>query len=121
MLTVEDISNVEFTKTLGGYKTSEVDNFLDQCADTVSALNKEITALNKKLEVLADKVVEYREKLDAYQKEEDSIKTALVAAQRMGDNVVREAGKKSGTAAARRRDQSAEHKRDRLEADRGGN
>ena len=95
MLTAEDISNVEFTKTLGGYKTGEVDNFLDQCADTVSALNKEIAALNKKLEVLADKVVEYREKLDAYQKEEDSIKTALVTAQRMGDNVVREAGKKA--------------------------
>ncbi|MBR7092632.1 MAG: DivIVA domain-containing protein [Clostridia bacterium] len=95
MLTVEDISNVEFTKTLGGYKTSEVDHFLDQCADTVSALNKEITALNKKLEVLADKVVEYREKLDAYQKEEDSIKTALVTAQRMGDNVVRDATKKA--------------------------
>ena len=69
MLTAEDISNVEFTKTLGGYKTAEVDDFLDECADTVAALTNERLALNKKLEVLADKVVEYREKLEAYQKE----------------------------------------------------
>lgn len=95
MLTAEDISNVEFTKTLGGYKTAEVDDFLDECADTVAALTNERLALNKKLEVLADKVVEYREKLEAYQKEEDSIKTALVTAQRMGDSVLREANQKA--------------------------
>ena len=95
MLTAEDISNVEFTKTLGGYKTAEVDDFLDECADTVAALTNERLALNKKLEVLADKVVEYREKVEEYQREEDSIKTALVTAQRMGDSVLREANQKA--------------------------
>ena len=60
MLTPDDIRNIAFTKTMGGYKTAEVDTFIDQCADTVTALIKEKNELSKKLEVLADKLVEYR-------------------------------------------------------------
>lgn len=88
MLTPEQIRTVEFTKSLGGYKTSEVDVFIDQCADTVTMLLAEKADLNKKLEVLADKLVEYRN-------DEDSIRTALLSAQRMGDTVVREANHKA--------------------------
>lgn len=89
MLTPDDIRNITFTKTMGGYKTVEVDTFIDQCADTVAALEKEKAELSKKLEVLADKLVEYRN-------EEDSIRTALLSAQRLGDTVVREANHKAG-------------------------
>lgn len=91
MLTVEDIRNVEFTKSLGGYKTTEVDVFIDQCADTVSALIEERNSLNKKLEILADKLVEYKN-------DEDNIRTALLSAQRLGDTIVREANQKSSLA-----------------------
>ena len=35
MLTPEEIRNITFTKGIGGYKTNEVDLFIDQCADTV--------------------------------------------------------------------------------------
>ena len=84
MLTAEEILNVGFTKSLGGYKTTEVDMFIEKCADTVTILNREKAELTKKLEVLADKLVEYRN-------EEDSIRTALLSAQRLGDTVVREA------------------------------
>ena len=89
MYTPDEIRNVVFTKSLGGYKTSEVDEFIDRCADTVEALIKEKTELSKKLEVLADKLVEYRN-------DEDSIRTALLSAQRLGDTVVREANHKAG-------------------------
>lgn len=89
MYTPDEIRNVEFTKSLGGYKTSEVDDFIDRCADTVETLIKEKTELSKKLEVLADKLVEYRN-------DEDSIRTALLSAQRLGDTVVREANHKAG-------------------------
>lgn len=44
----------------------------------VEALNREKQDLQKKLEVLADKLVEYRN-------DEDSIRTALLSAQRLGD------------------------------------
>ncbi len=89
MYTVDEIRNITFTKTLGGYKTSEVDDFIDICADTVDALSKERDDLKKKMEVLANKVVEYRN-------DEDSIRTALLSAQRMGDTVLREANHKAG-------------------------
>ena len=89
MYTVDDIRNITFTKTLGGYKTSEVDDFIDICADTVEELNKENEDLKKKMEVLANKVVEYRN-------DEDSIRTALLSAQRLGDTVLREANHKAG-------------------------
>lgn len=65
MLTPDDIRNITFTKTMGGYKTVEVDTFIDQCADTVAALEKEKAELSKKLEVLADKLVEYRNEEDS--------------------------------------------------------
>ena len=84
MLTLEEIRDVQFTKTLGGYKTSEVDEFVDECVATVEALIAEKAAINEKLNVLAQKVVEYRE-------EEDNIRTALLSAQKMGDAMMREA------------------------------
>lgn len=89
MYTVEDIKNITFTKTLGGYKTNEVDDFIDMCAATVEALTAEKEDLKKKMELLANKVVEYRN-------DEDSIRTALLSAQRMGDTVLREANHKAG-------------------------
>ena len=84
MYTATDIRNVEFTKNMGGYKTAEVDAFVDTCAETVQALTTEKEELNKKLGILADKLVEYR-------RDEDSIRSALLSAQRMGDAVVRDA------------------------------
>lgn len=89
MYTPQEIRSIEFTKSLGGYKTAEVDEFIDRCADTVEALINEKSELAKKLEVLADKLVEYRN-------DEDSIRTALLSAQRLGDTVVREANHKAG-------------------------
>lgn len=91
MLTLEQIKTITFTRTMGGYKMSEVDDFLDQCADTVDSLLKERDAANKKLEVLADKLMEYRN-------DEDSIRSALVNAQRLGDTIVREANQKAALA-----------------------
>ena len=88
MYTVEEIRNITFTKSLGGYKTSEVDDFIDVCADTVEALTAEVADLTKKMEILANKVREYRD-------DEDSIRTALLSAQRMGDTVLREANHKA--------------------------
>lgn len=89
MLTVNDIREITFNRSMSGYKTTEVDTFIDQCADTIAALTRSNAELEKKLEVLADKLVEYRN-------EEDSIRTALLSAQRLGDTVVREANHKAG-------------------------
>ena len=88
MYTANDIRNVTFTKSLGGYKTAEVDDFIDMCADTVEELTKSKDEMKKKMELLAEKIVEYRN-------DEDNIRTALLSAQRMGDSVLREANHKA--------------------------
>ena len=88
MLTLDQIKNVTFTKVRGGYASNEVDDFIDQCVDTVAGLIEERNTSNKKLEVLADKLVEYRN-------EEDSIRSVLVNAQRLADSTVREANQKA--------------------------
>ncbi len=90
MLTVDEIRNVEFTKNLGGYKAGEVDDFLDQCEETVSALVKEKADITAKMNVLADKLVEYR-------KDEDSLRTALLDAHKMSDRIIKEAQEKAST------------------------
>ncbi len=88
MLTLEQIKNVTFSKARGGYSTAEVDDFIDQCVDTLAGVLDERNTANKKMEVLADKLKEYRS-------EEDSIRSALVNAQRLGDTIVREANQKA--------------------------
>ena len=88
MLTANDIREVLFSKSMGGYKTAEVDAFLDQCADTVEELTNTGEENARKMQVLAETVVDYRN-------QEDSIRTALISAQRMAETVVKEAQEKA--------------------------
>ena len=87
MLTSADVRNKEFAKsTMGGYKPADVDYFLEEVATALDLNQKENADLVKKLEVLAAKVEEYH-------KDEDSIHTALLNAQRLADQVLRDANK----------------------------
>lgn len=87
MLTLDEIRNVEFGRGRG-YRAEEVDDFIDACTETVEQLIREKEELNQKMKVLADKVVEYRN-------DEDSIRAALLNAQRAGDAALREAEAKA--------------------------
>lgn len=82
-MTLDEIRNVEFSRGRG-YRAEEVDDFIDACAETVEQLNREKEELSQKMKVLADKLVEYRN-------DEDSIRAALLNAQRAGDAARREA------------------------------
>lgn len=88
MMTANDIRNVKFNRSLGGYKTDEVDTFLDNCADTVEELTKASAENERKMQVLAETVVEYRN-------QEDTIRTALISAQRMSETIIQEAQAKA--------------------------
>ena len=98
MLTVNDIINAAFRKAgFSGYKTEDVDAFLDQVKDTFEEMQKENIeqkeqyeklrqeneGLQDKLEVLAAKIEEYRSE------------GALVSAQKLGDASIREARHKA--------------------------
>lgn len=88
LLTVEDIQQVQFSKSFGGYRTDEVDEFLDRCAETVDTLTSTHAADEQKMQVLAESIVDYRE-------QEDSIRTALLDARRMSDTILEEARQKA--------------------------
>ena len=88
MLTPETIASRRFDKQMGGYKQDEVEIFLQQVAAEYAKLLAEKEELEQKIEVLADKVEQYRE-------DEDSLRSALIGAQKLGDSVIRESKAKA--------------------------
>ena len=88
MLTPQEVSGRAFSKAaFGGYNMAMVDEFLDELTDDYTSLYKENAALKAKLKVLVDKGVEYRAT-------EDSMRAALLTAQRMANTMVEEAEEK---------------------------
>ena len=88
MLTPQEVSGRAFSKAaFGGYNMAMVDEFLDELTDDYTSLYKENAALKAKLKVLVDKVEEYRAT-------EDSMRAALLTAQRMASTMVEEAEEK---------------------------
>lgn len=89
MITAQDIQEKTFSKArVGGYNMSEVDDFLDELAAEISAVAKENASLKSKMRVLVEKVEEYRET-------EDSMRLALLSAQKMGAQIESEARQKA--------------------------
>ena len=88
MLTPQEVSERAFQKaSFGGYNMSQVDEFLDILTGDYSALYNENAVLKSKMKVLVDKVEEYRST-------EEAMRKALMAAQRMADDLVQEAERK---------------------------
>jgi cell division initiation protein len=89
MLGVKEIREKTFDKTFGfGYRMDGVDAYLAQAADSMQQLMENNADLEKKIEVLADKLTEYRE-------DEESLRMALLGAQKLGDSVIRESKTKA--------------------------
>ena len=85
MITPSDIRDKSFSTTRdGGYDVKEVNAFLDSVTDSYSAVIGENKELFRKMEILANKIEEYRE-------EEDSIKSALITAQKAADSSSKQA------------------------------
>ncbi len=88
MITPQEIRSVTFDKGMRGYRIEDVDAYLQQAAADMEQLIAEKEETEQKLYILAEKIEEYR-------KDEDNLKTALLNAQRMGENVIREAKQKA--------------------------
>ncbi len=88
MITPQEIRTVTFDKVMRGYRPEDVDAFLQQVAQDMEQLAAENADKEKKMYILAEKIEEYR-------RDEDNLKTALLNAQRMGENVIREAKQKA--------------------------
>ena len=86
MFTPQEVSEKVFPKSSGfggGYQMAAVDQFLDSLTEDYTALFKENVTLKAKLKVLADKVEEYRAT-------EESMRAALLTAQKMATKLVQE-------------------------------
>ncbi len=72
------------------YRSDEVDAYVLQTKQQMLRLEEEKSSLESKLILLAQKVEEYRA-------DEDSLRAALLGAQRFGDNIVKESKQKAET------------------------
>ena len=87
MLTPQEVTNSVFEKALlGGYDTASVDKFMAQLTQDYSALYRENGILKAKMKVLVDKVEDYRST-------EDSMRMALLQAEKTAKEIRNEADK----------------------------
>ena len=84
MITSEDVRRVTFDRAMRGYRCEDVDDYLKQVADSMDALAAANAEQQKKLVLLAQSVAQYRA-------EEDTLRTPMLNAQRLGDTVIHEA------------------------------
>jgi cell division initiation protein len=89
MLTPTELKSKQFSRSLfGGYSMADVDRLLDTLTVDYEKLYVENAELNKKVEKLLDR-------LEVFEEQEESIKAAILNAQRMCDTIVKQAGQKA--------------------------
>lgn len=90
MLTIDEIKNVSFRKATlnGGYRAEDVNSFIDEVIVSFEQLKKEKTNLVHKIDVLATRVEQYRA-------DEETVRNALLASQKVSDACIREAKDKA--------------------------
>ena len=93
MVTAQDIQEKAFEKATRGYNMDQVDEFLDELAADFTALAKENAALKGKMKMLVQKVDEYRQT-------EDSMRLALLSAQKLSSQIESEARERADATVA---------------------
>ena len=94
MLTPQDVRSVQFEKNLRGYRTEDVDHFLDKVEQQLGQDAEQMEALRKQVADLTAENETLRRNMQSYEADGDMLKSALINAQRMGENVIREANDK---------------------------
>ncbi len=88
MFTPQEIQEKTFVKAVfGGYDMQTVDEFLEPLTEDYITLYKENAVLKSKMKILVEKLEEYRS-------QEQSMRKAIISAQRTADAMVAEAEKK---------------------------
>ena len=84
MISPKDISEKRFERAARGYRVEEVDTFLKEVAFSVAKIIKSYEESEAKIHKLVEKVNEYRD-------DEDSIKIAILGAQKQGKQITLDA------------------------------
>lgn len=88
MFNAEDIKKIEFSDSFKGYKREEVDAFLDKIEADYVNIERVIDDYKAQIEVLNNKISDL-------ESSQDSIQAVLLNAQKLADQIVREAREKS--------------------------
>ena len=88
MLAPHELKNTEFSKSLRGYSTIEVDEHIDFLIEKYTELYRENDELEKKLRLV-------EAQLDAMKDEEESIRATLVNAQKASTRIINEANEQA--------------------------
>ena len=81
MLTPQDVRSVQFEKNLRGYRTEEVDRFLDKVEEQLTQSENEAEALRKQIADLTAENQKLRQEMKDYEADGDMLKSALINAQ----------------------------------------
>lgn len=85
MITAQDIRERTFeTSRFNGYDKADVDDFLDELAEEITAAQKESAVLKSKMKVLVEKIEEYRTN-------EEALNMAVLSAQKLAVQIESEA------------------------------
>ena len=95
MLTPQDVRSVQFEKNLRGYRTEDVDRFLDKVEEQLKQDDEQAEQLRKQIADLTAENQRLHRELQSYEADGEMLKSALINAQRMGENVIREANQKA--------------------------
>lgn len=89
MVVPEKFFQVEFGKAMAfGYRTEDVDDFVTKAIEIVKGLQAENQELTEKMAVLAQSLEKYRE-------DEESLRSALIGAQKLGDSILKDSRSKA--------------------------
>lgn len=102
MVTPNDIRNAKFEVVFRGYKPEDVDNLLEQAARELESAQREAASLRQELDGVDQERADYEKKLkilaskiEDYRDEEETLKLAMINAQRMGESILKEAKQKA--------------------------
>ncbi|MBR6594678.1 MAG: DivIVA domain-containing protein [Clostridia bacterium] len=84
MLAPHELKNKAFSKAVRGYSPTEVDDHIEFLIEKYTELYRENTELTRKLRIAVTK-------LDEIKDEEESIRSTLVNAQKMGEKIIKDA------------------------------
>ncbi len=88
MLSSNDIRNIKFSKSVGGYKQEEVDILLDKIETDYEQYERTLRALTDKIETLNTEI-------EGYKNSQNSIQNVLLSAQKLADQIIEDAKVKS--------------------------
>ena len=100
MLNAQEILEKKFEKSAFGYRSDEVDDYLQELSAAFDKLQNEKIQMERKLEVLAEKIEEYRA-------DEDSMRAAILDARKLGSSIVKDAQRQADEIIADANAQSA--------------